>query len=1057
MKWLALLLCSVAAFGQSTIRGSGSLSGSGQVFVFSPTSVLVIPATAGNAVGNTVQFTAQFIDASGNTAPACASSGWASGSPGIATINASTGLATGVSIGTADITCTALALVGHGKFVVESSPVFTNPATPCTQPCALLGGVVGQAYSVQLAVSGGTPPYNYTLTAGALPIGLNLTIGGLISGAPAATGIATFSIKPCDSLGTCSSALSMSIQIVGAGPNGPNTWVNSHEMDGGQTAFTTDIVTDNTITFPASGSGGSWTCNVTNYGPYTGNSQASLQQAMTDMEQCRTVNNHSVKLILPAGSVFSAGAGLTVPQSNSVQNTKPLIIVSSADHSLPNGTIACVKGIQDNLATSTDVYIRNSNCTGGSMSYQLGTTVATIPPGAFSLANGTATNTSAYNDVANLWAVEATTLNQFVFKFCSPVGGGQEPQCTGTTIGPDHWIIADGEVRDPVGSTTGNVILSVTESGNETSTSQFSTHIHFRHMWVHGDWTTLQAGSNQITGNLKISACVYCSLEDSYTSQALRPGAEGHALGMLYGNTIKVVHNVFEGNSSSLFCGGFASPVAIPGYNPCFDMQIGRNRMTFPYEWIGVLTIPAGNAHFTGQSIVRKNTDEYKTGQRVVMYGNIHENSDNSGGQGGVLGPQLNVRNTSAGNIGSNYQMSISDWFVYGNIYRNSCEGNTLSATSAPAGNDGGGVAFQFTRISILDNLYYNVDTANPGCAHANKTGIQITKTPTTWQATITEDPTGTFATAVMTCTKASAGNCPAGPPPIGYQVTDMVIGQPVSVYGCTGVTAFNTPANPDGFALPSTALGSPALPGTITNGLTVVYAVATTPNAVDSTGNCTISNQQGYPLFFVWQHNTVLQQTNNTSLTQDGIANGAYFAQNGLVRDNILTGLGWNSSTTEGTKTEKFFWDSQNSLTADHNVWTSRTASKYTEYGNNPNYPDVAGCTGAGCTPPITEMFPATGNCSTNTPDPTCVGFLGGMSNALMPIVFTDYHQIRLCTVSDAACNNTPSVYSAGGASPASDGTDRGANLSIIDTEQTQNPFVCPSQLTCTGSPFPD
>jgi hypothetical protein len=61
--------------------------------------------------------------------------------------------------------------------------------------------VVGQPYSVQLAASGGFPPYMWTLVSGSLPPGLTLSITGLISGTPTTATTSSFTIQATDSAG----------------------------------------------------------------------------------------------------------------------------------------------------------------------------------------------------------------------------------------------------------------------------------------------------------------------------------------------------------------------------------------------------------------------------------------------------------------------------------------------------------------------------------------------------------------------------------------------------------------------------------------------------------------------------------------------------------------------------------------------------------------------------------------------------------------------------------------------------------------------------------------
>ncbi len=65
---------------------------------------------------------------------------------------------------------------------------------------ALPNATVNMAYSTTLAAAGGVPPYIFTLAAGAaLPVGLNLSSAGVISGTPTKTGATAFSVQVVDS------------------------------------------------------------------------------------------------------------------------------------------------------------------------------------------------------------------------------------------------------------------------------------------------------------------------------------------------------------------------------------------------------------------------------------------------------------------------------------------------------------------------------------------------------------------------------------------------------------------------------------------------------------------------------------------------------------------------------------------------------------------------------------------------------------------------------------------------------------------------------------------
>jgi hypothetical protein len=74
---------------------------------------------------------------------------------------------------------------------------------------------VNVSYSQSLAAAGGTPPYTWALTAGALPKGLTLSPAGAITGAPTVTGTFQFTATVTDSAsGTASQQFTL---IVGGG------------------------------------------------------------------------------------------------------------------------------------------------------------------------------------------------------------------------------------------------------------------------------------------------------------------------------------------------------------------------------------------------------------------------------------------------------------------------------------------------------------------------------------------------------------------------------------------------------------------------------------------------------------------------------------------------------------------------------------------------------------------------------------------------------------------------------------------------------------------------
>lgn len=84
--------------------------------------------------------------------------------------------------------------VGHTSYTLV-----VNAATIAVAPTSLPNGSVGVSYSQAVTASGGTAPYSYALTAGALPAGLTFSPTGVISGTPAVAGTYTVVISATDS------------------------------------------------------------------------------------------------------------------------------------------------------------------------------------------------------------------------------------------------------------------------------------------------------------------------------------------------------------------------------------------------------------------------------------------------------------------------------------------------------------------------------------------------------------------------------------------------------------------------------------------------------------------------------------------------------------------------------------------------------------------------------------------------------------------------------------------------------------------------------------------
>lgn len=134
--------------------------------------------------------------------------------PGIGLVSSPTNSASisGNPTTAGDYTFTITATDSNGLTGSKQYTVKINSALAISTT-SLAGATVGIVYSQQQSFSGGTSPYSWSVSAGALPSGLSLaTLDGSITGIPTSQGVDNFTVQVTDATGASTTkALSISV------------------------------------------------------------------------------------------------------------------------------------------------------------------------------------------------------------------------------------------------------------------------------------------------------------------------------------------------------------------------------------------------------------------------------------------------------------------------------------------------------------------------------------------------------------------------------------------------------------------------------------------------------------------------------------------------------------------------------------------------------------------------------------------------------------------------------------------------------------------------------
>lgn len=211
-------------------------------------SVTVSPSSATLASGGSQQFNAS-VQGSSNTAVTWSASAGTISSGGMFT-------APSVSAGTS-VSVTATSSADNTKKASATVSVSAPVAGLSIATSSLPGAQAGSSYSSALQASGGTSPYQWTISSGSLPTGFSFSSSGVLSGTTSQTGQFPFSVQVTDaSNSTSSKAFSIGVAAVSTPPTSGGNYDGPAELPRIylQTALANTPAPGSTTLVPAGGS-----------------------------------------------------------------------------------------------------------------------------------------------------------------------------------------------------------------------------------------------------------------------------------------------------------------------------------------------------------------------------------------------------------------------------------------------------------------------------------------------------------------------------------------------------------------------------------------------------------------------------------------------------------------------------------------------------------------------------------------------------------------------------------------------------------------------------------
>ena len=359
------------SFNVHAVDGNNNFGDRGYTVNIGTNSLTVTPGTLPNGTQATAY--SQTVGATGGTAPY--SFAVISGAlPTGLSLNTSSGAISGTPSASGAYNFTIRATDANSNIGSQAYTVNIAPVPLTVNPTTLPNGTQGSVYTQTVTTSGGTGPYTYTVTSGALPAGLSINVNsGAITGTPSAAGPYNFTIQSTDSTSnTGSRAYAVSIGTISLALN-PATLPNGTQG----TAYNQNVT--------ATGGTGPYTYAVSSGALPAGLSLNSGSGAISGTPSGSGASSFTVQATDSNGNIGSRPYNVNIGTSTLTVNPA----------TLPNGT-------------QGTAYNQNVTATGGTGPYTYAVSSGALPAGlSFNSGSGAITGTPSGSG-ASSFTVQAT-------------------------------------------------------------------------------------------------------------------------------------------------------------------------------------------------------------------------------------------------------------------------------------------------------------------------------------------------------------------------------------------------------------------------------------------------------------------------------------------------------------------------------------------------------------------------------------------------------------------------------------------------------------------------